>query len=103
MHQTATRAVKKQGQLINDWVGKKVCTRENSIVNMIERGNTASTAHFIALWDHILNGTIKSGENILFAVQASGANLGVATYTLDDLPDRVLAAENIAYAEAVSA
>ena len=103
MHQTATRAVSKQGKLINEWVGKKVCSKENSIVNMIERGNTASTAHFVALWDHILNGTIKSGENILFAVQASGANLGVATYTLDNLPDRVLAVENVEYAEAVSA
>jgi 3-oxoacyl-[acyl-carrier-protein] synthase III len=104
MHQTATKAISTQGKLINQWVGKKVCSRENSIVSVVERGNTASTAHFIALWDHILNGTIKSGENILFAVQASGVNLGVATYTLDDLPDRVLAVEsNVEYAEAVSA
>jgi 3-oxoacyl-[acyl-carrier-protein] synthase III len=104
MHQTATKAISTQGKLINQWVGKNVCTRENSIVNVVERGNTASTAHFVALWDHILNGTIKSGENILFAVQASGVNLGVALYTLDDLPDRVLAAENsIEYAQAVSA
>jgi 3-oxoacyl-[acyl-carrier-protein] synthase III len=104
MHQTATRAISTQGKLINQWVGKKVCSRENSIVNVVERGNTASTAHFVALWDHILNGTIKPRENILFAVQASGVNLGVATYTLDDLPERVLAVENnVEYAEAVSA
>jgi 3-oxoacyl-[acyl-carrier-protein] synthase III len=71
-------------------VGKEVCSEKNSIVNVIERGNGASTAHFVALWDHIRNGAIKSKENILFAVQSSGINLGVALYTLDDLPARVM-------------
>ena len=80
-----------------------MCSKENSIVNVQDRGNTASTTHFVALWDHILNGTIKSGDNVLFVIAASGVNLGVALYTLDDLPDRVLAVENVAYAEAISA
>jgi 3-oxoacyl-[acyl-carrier-protein] synthase III len=103
MHQTANRAIRKQGKLINDWVGSEVCSQENSIVNLEERGNCASTAHFVALWDYILNGTIKSGDNILFAVQSSGINLGVAMYTLDDLPERILAVEQAGYAEAVCA
>jgi 3-oxoacyl-[acyl-carrier-protein] synthase III len=71
-------------------VGAEVCSEKNSIVNVVERGNSASTAHFVALWDHIRNGAIKSRENILFAVQSSGINLGVALYTLDDLPARVM-------------
>jgi len=71
-------------------VGAEVCSEKNSIVNVTERGNSASTAHFVALWDHIRNGAIKSRENILFAVQSSGINLGVALYTLDDLPSRVM-------------
>ncbi len=103
MHQTANRAIKTQGKAINNWVGNTVCSKENSVVNVQDRGNSASTAHFIALWDHILNGTIKSGDNILFGVQASGINLGVAMYTLDDLPARILAVEQGAYDEAVSA
>ena len=102
-HQTADRAISSLGKLINEQAGTKVCSRENSIVNVQDRGNTASTTHFVALWDHILNGTIKSGDNVLFAIAASGVNLGVALYTLDDLPDRVLAVENVAYAEAISA
>jgi 3-oxoacyl-[acyl-carrier-protein] synthase III len=103
MHQTASRAIKTQGKAINNYVGNEVCSRENSIVNVEERGNSASTAHFVALWDHILNGTIKSGDNILFGVQASGVNLGVATYTLDDLPQRILAVEQVVYPEAATA
>jgi 3-oxoacyl-[acyl-carrier-protein] synthase III len=90
MHQTGTRAIKTTRKSINDWVGTEVCSEKNSIVNVIERGNGASTAHFVALWDHIRNGAIKSKENILFAVQSSGINLGVALYTLDDLPARVM-------------
>jgi 3-oxoacyl-[acyl-carrier-protein] synthase III len=90
MHQTGTRAIKTTRKSINDWVGTEVCSEKNSIVNVIERGNSASTAHFVALWDHIRNGAIKSKENILFAVQSSGINLGVALYTLDDLPARVM-------------
>ncbi len=90
MHQTGTRAIKTTRKMINDWVGKEVCSRENSIVNVIERGNGASTAHFVALWDKIRDRTIQSKQNILFAVQSSGINLGVALYTLDDLPERVM-------------
>jgi 3-oxoacyl-[acyl-carrier-protein] synthase III len=32
---------------------------------------------------------MKSGDEILFAVQGSGLTIGTAPYTLDDLPDRV--------------
>jgi len=89
MHQTGTRAIKTTRKSINDWVGTEVCSEKNTIVNVTERGNGASTAHFVALWDHIRNGAIKSRENILFAVQSSGINLGVGLYTLDDLPERI--------------
>jgi len=90
MHQTGTRAIKTTRKSINDWVGTEVCSEKNTIVNVTERGNGASTAHFVALWDHIRNGAIQSEENILFAVQSSGINLGVGLYTLDDLPERIM-------------
>ncbi|MGA2782188.1 MAG: hypothetical protein ABSF13_09755, partial [Smithella sp.] len=56
---------------------------------------------FVALWDHIRNGAIKSKENILFAVQSSGINLGVGLYTLDDLPERVMNWNKIEQREAI--
>lgn len=91
MHQTGTRAIKTTMKSINNWAGTEICSEENTIVNVPERGNSASTAHFVALWDHIRNGRVNSEENILIAVQSSGINLGVALYTLDDLPERVRA------------
>jgi 3-oxoacyl-[acyl-carrier-protein] synthase III len=62
----------------------------NVVSNVAERANTASTTHFVALWDHVRNGSIRSGENIVFGVSGSGMTMGAALYTLDDLPDRLL-------------
>ncbi len=88
-HQTATRALRSIIKTFNNWLGKPVFSEENLIMNVEERGNNSSTAHFIALWDHIKNGTIKPNGNILFVIQASGITIAVATYTLDDLPNRI--------------
>lgn len=93
MHQTATRAIHAMTRLLNDTIGSVVFTNENTIVNLTERGNTSSTSHFVALWDHINNGRITSYDNIIFGIQASGGNLGVALYTLDNLPERITRVE----------
>jgi len=39
--------------------------------------------------DGILAHTIKSGENVIFGITGSGATIGTALYTFDDLPDRL--------------
>src|SRR5205814_71882 len=54
-----------------------------------ERGNTATTAHFVAVHDHVLNGAIRSGDRVMFAINGSGLTVGNALYTFDDLPDRI--------------
>jgi len=102
MHQTAVRAIETTMNSINSSTGSEVCSPDNTIVNVVYRGNSASTAHFVALWDHIKNKAIRSGENILFAVQSSGINLGVAKYTLDDLPERILAVEESGSVERIA-
>jgi 3-oxoacyl-[acyl-carrier-protein] synthase III len=61
----------------------------NTINNLRHRGNTASTTHFVALMDHVLNGRIESGDRLVFGIAASGVTSGTALYTLDDLPDRL--------------
>lgn len=74
---------------------REIVHKGNVVNNLSERGNTASTSHFVALWDNIQNGRIRSGDRLLFAVQGSGMTIGTAAYTLDDLPDRVrLASHN---------
>jgi 3-oxoacyl-[acyl-carrier-protein] synthase III len=88
-HQTARTAIGKFVRHFNEFNSTKLFDKTNVIYNLKYRGNTSSNAHFIALWDNIHNGRIKSGDRILFAVQASGITLGVAPYTFDDLPERV--------------
>ncbi|HEY0797268.1 MAG TPA: 3-oxoacyl-[acyl-carrier-protein] synthase III C-terminal domain-containing protein [Acidisarcina sp.] len=87
-HQTAQRAIDKLYE-VNRLSRCEVLHEGNVINNLPERGNTASTSHFVALWDNIQNGRIRSGERILFAVQGSGMTIGTAAYSLDDLPERV--------------
>src|SRR5205814_7135167 len=68
---------------------REVCSDRNIIYNPSERGNTASTSHFVALKDNIINNRIASGDNVIFSITASGLNVGTALYTFDDLPDRL--------------
>ncbi len=74
---------------INSYFKREICNQENVINNITDRGNTATTTHFVALMDSILANTIKSGENVIFGITGSGATIGTALYTFDDLPDRL--------------
>ncbi len=89
MHQTSKMTIYDAAREINRYFGKELCHEGNLINNIAERGNTASTTHFVALMDHILSNRIKSGENAVFGITGSGVNIGTAIYTFDDLPDRL--------------
>lgn len=89
MHQTARVAINETAGQINKRLGVDLCTKETMINNLEERGNTATTSHFLALHDNILNGRIENGDKVIFAVQASGITIGTAPYTFDDLPERM--------------
>jgi 3-oxoacyl-[acyl-carrier-protein] synthase III len=89
MHQTSIKTLTDATHEINNLYGKKICHDGNVIYNLAERGNTATTSHFVALWDNILNQRINSGDKILFSVTGSGVTIGTALYALDDLPDRL--------------
>lgn len=92
MHQTAKTAIMETARQINEMFHDEICHRGNMVNNLAERGNTSSTTHIVAIWDHIHNGNIKNGDNVVFAIQASGITIGTAPYTFDDLPERVRAA-----------
>lgn len=89
MHQTATRAIAETAQKINSFFRRDLLSSKVVIDNIGERGNTSTTSHILAAWDSILSGRINSGDDVLFAVQASGITIGTAPYTFDDLPDRI--------------
>ncbi|MEP7279704.1 MAG: 3-oxoacyl-[acyl-carrier-protein] synthase III C-terminal domain-containing protein [Bacteroidota bacterium] len=89
MHQTSDMTMNSARREINRLCKSIVCNDQNTINNLEQRGNTASTAHFIAIADHIRNNNIKSGDKIVFSISASGLTTGTALYVFDDLPDRL--------------
>lgn len=93
MHQTARTAIAETARQINGLLNIELFHRDNMINNLEERGNTSSTSHIVAIWDNILSNKLQDGDNVLFAVQASGITVGTAPYTFDDLPSRLRRAE----------
>ncbi len=89
-HQTSLATITGAIRAGNEAFGAGEMHEGNVVINLAERGNTASTTHFVALWDLIHSGRIRSGDRILFTTVASGLVVGVGAYTLDDLPERVL-------------
>ena len=93
IHQTSERFFYEAASQVNALVQDTFCHDGNMLNNLAERGNTATTTHFLAVWDFILNNKIQAGDNVVFAVQASGLTIGTAPYTFDDLPVRIRNAE----------
>ena len=94
IHQTSERFFYEAASQVNALVQEPYCHDGNMLDNLAERGNTATTTHFLAVWDFILNNKIQAGDNVVFAIQASGLTIGTAAYTFDDLPDRIRDAES---------
>ncbi len=91
MHQTARGAIDELARQFNALHETELLGDHNMIYNVENRANTATTSHFVALWDCVHSGRIRDNERICFAVQASGITLGAAPYTLDGLPGRLRA------------
>lgn len=89
MHQTSEASINDAILAINRVFGAGAASRANTICNLAERGNTATTTHFVALYDYINNGRIQSGDNVVLSITGSGQTVGTALYTFDDLPDRM--------------
>ena len=89
MHQTSEASLNDAVVAINRMFGEGAAHPGNTIYNVAERGNTATTTHVVALSDYILSNRIKSGDNVVFSITGSGQTVGAALYTFDDLPDRM--------------
>jgi amino acid adenylation domain-containing protein len=89
MHQTSQMSLYDAAREINSFFKKEICNQNNVINNIAQRGNTATTTHIVALMDYILSNKIRSGDNAIFGITGSGATIGTALYTFDDLPDRL--------------
>lgn len=85
-HQTSSRAIRKGGKTLMQYLGTDRHMEGVSIVD--KYGNPSTTSHFVALHETIMDGRVFTGSNIMFMIQASGLIMGQCSYTMDDLPDR---------------
>jgi 3-oxoacyl-[acyl-carrier-protein] synthase-3 len=58
---------------------------QHFVENVAERGNTASTTHFVALYEYLEAGRFKQGDDILLLALASGLEVGVVIFRMDEL------------------
>ncbi|MBC6366462.1 3-oxoacyl-[acyl-carrier-protein] synthase III C-terminal domain-containing protein [Algoriphagus sp. AK58] len=89
LHQTSRMTLNNARNEINSLVKNPILNDSNTIDNLEERGNTASTSHFVAIFDQIQNNRIQPGDKVVFGISASGLTTGTALYVFDDLPDRL--------------
>lgn len=89
LHQTSEASINDAVAAVNRVFGPGALHRGNTVYNLAERGNTATTTHFVALADQIRDHRINSGDNVVFSITGSGQTVGTALYTFDDLPDRM--------------
>ncbi|QEG40703.1 non-ribosomal peptide synthetase/type I polyketide synthase [Roseimaritima ulvae] len=92
-HQTSTTTLDGAVEELNRSYGRTVCDRDMTVYNVMQRGNTASTTHWLAVMDQIRQGQINSGDHAVFAISGSGQTVGTALYQFDDLPQRLRAGD----------
>ena len=81
-HQTSARAIRTGVRELREQFG----TMPKHVVENVELfGNTSSTTHFVALHRLLQEGRLHPGERVLLLALASGLEIGVIVFTVDDL------------------
>lgn len=81
-HQTSVRAIRAGERAL----GRRLHEGPKHVVVTVDRfGNTASTTLFLALHNYLTEGQLHRGEKILLLSVASGLEVGVVLFELDEL------------------
>ena len=83
-HQTSARAIRKAAR---EFAARLGMSPKNFVDNVAERGNTASTTHFVALYEYLEAERFKKGDEILLLSLASGLEVGIVIFRMDELVD----------------
>ena len=83
-HQTAGRAIRLGTRHVLAALGP---SNSKVVNNLRYLGNTASTTHFVALYDQLRERRISPGERVLMIVYASGLVIGALVFTMDELAE----------------
>jgi 3-oxoacyl-[acyl-carrier-protein] synthase-3 len=81
-HQTSVRALRAGEKILAERLGEHP---KHLVVTVDEYGNTASTTLFVALHRYLNEGKIHQGDKVLFLSVASGLEVGVVLYEVDEL------------------
>ncbi len=81
-HQTSVRAIRKGMSEVFEALGDT--PRDRAVVTVDRYGNTASTSHFVALAEELRAGRIRAGDRVAMVALASGLELGLVLFTVDE-------------------
>ncbi|HEV1997670.1 MAG TPA: 3-oxoacyl-[acyl-carrier-protein] synthase III C-terminal domain-containing protein [Candidatus Dormibacteraeota bacterium] len=84
-HQTSSRAIRKGLKALTERLGS---SPGHIVDNLADYGNTASTSHFVALHRYLQEGRFKKGDRVVLLALASGLEVGVVSFTMDDMVER---------------
>src|SRR5215831_1123483 len=83
-HQTSARAIRKGTEEFARRLGAKP---KHVVINLEEYGNTSSTTLFVALHKYLDEKKIRKGDRVMLLALASGIEIGIAIFTIDNLAD----------------
>lgn len=84
-HQTAKRSIQSGAGELEKYFHEKP---GETVVNIAETGNTASTTHFVTLFKYLRESKFKKGDKIMLLGFASGLVIGVIILTMNGLIER---------------
>jgi 3-oxoacyl-[acyl-carrier-protein] synthase-3 len=84
-HQTSKRAIEKGTRELAARLG---VAPKHVVQNVELRGNTASTTHFVALYEYLTARKFEKGDIVALISLASGLEIGVLVFEVDDLVER---------------
>ena len=83
-HQTSARAIDAGTR---EFVRQLGARPKHVVVNLEEYGNTSSTTLFVALHKYLEEKRIRKGDRVMLLALASGVEIGIAIFTIDNLVD----------------
>ncbi len=84
-HQTSARAIR---QGVREFARRLGAQPKHVVVNLEEYGNTSSTTLFVALHKYLEEGRMHKGDRVMLLALASGIEIGIAIFTIDNQVDR---------------
>ena len=81
-HQTSARAIRTGMRQVTSALG--TAPRNPAVVTVDRFGNTASTTHGVALVEELDAGRLRAGDRVALIALASGLEIGVVLFTVDE-------------------